>query len=478
MTAHGFMKPIVAYCNEENGGLHEILSNWTPTAGGNEWVGGTELTNRLTIDVELNWATVPTVLYARLTKRHVGETETYNITIPGTINRNVYVERLPLEIGNYSFSISVNPNYEYKIEFLQFDGTDVVGRARFFFDQSSTDVDFNSSGAGILDAGLYVDERIIAAASIPEAAPALPADGYASVIIDGGNTYAPAYVLCIVEFDGCANQTVDLEVYGYSTPPAAGGVLLTDWILLNQVEITAAGRRSFMIPLTGFSRFQVIVTAIGGAPAPNNINIRHTFISNNSDGNASAGDEVNVISLGGNPISQAFGVQNVAVPGGVAITAIPQTDVNVAEVGGVAVSAALGVQDVAVPGGVDINSIPQTDVNVAEVGGTAVTAEDGLPVAPSYWYQPQTGGHQTLNIAAAAVTTAGALTVGSYYKFDADADCYYQLGVNGAIAATAADTFMRAGSPDIVRIEAGRDYVSVIRRLTDAANGFHISKVS
>ena len=113
-----------------------------------------------------------------------------------------------------------------------------------------------------LNKGVYITDLSIATGAVPEVAPTLVTDGYPTHMLPPG-VVAP-FILGIVDLEG-TTTSVDIGLYGYTAPPAAGSTLLSAWQLIDTVTIDEPPTL-FVIPVVGFDRFDVKISAMAGGP--------------------------------------------------------------------------------------------------------------------------------------------------------------------------------------------------------------------
>jgi hypothetical protein len=120
------------------------------------------------------------------------------------------------------------------------------------------------SARDVLNHGVFLGERIVAAADVPEAPPALAADGQSIVaVFTSGITVTPPFVLCIAELEGGTDPLADLHAYAYFPHNTA---LLSSWQRVRTAVANGDTLTYVPLPTLGASRFHVIVHNIDGAP--------------------------------------------------------------------------------------------------------------------------------------------------------------------------------------------------------------------
>lgn len=312
-----------------------------------------------------------------------------------------------------------------------------------------------------LNRGIRVSDVTVASGDVPQAAPALATDGTSLPLTDGGISILPPMLLVYCDLDGGVTPTATLQFWAYSDPPAAAPALLSDWQLLSQVVVSdTLGQSAALFPLVGVQRYQVIVTAITGAPT--SICLRHIAVSHH------AADIL--ISLG-------------------IVASSP--DINLSEVGGTAIPSA-GLAGVLPVGGTEADAaVPGTSFSSRIAGivrGVLTALTDThkntllldlfgrLWTHPDPGWEPYDGASQRLDINAVGDRSA-VLTVGAEYHITATVACWIVCG-GAAVAAVAGADYRLL--PDVVfpyTVTTGKDYIAVIRETTDAASGLSICRV-
>jgi len=120
-----------------------------------------------------------------------------------------------------------------------------------------------------LNKGIYIDDREILFADIPESSPSLFSHGYAAMQDIGGGKLFPPYILVYCDLEAGTVPFAELEAWGYVAPPPAPAVgeLLSDWQRIGKFVVQDMYKPSLaLIPVTGFDRFACIVTSVAGTP--------------------------------------------------------------------------------------------------------------------------------------------------------------------------------------------------------------------
>lgn len=120
------------------------------------------------------------------------------------------------------------------------------------------------SARDVLNHGVFLGERIVAAADVPEAPPTVGTEGLSIVAtFSSGITVTPPFVLCIAELEGGTDPLADLHAYAYFPHNTA---LLSSWQRVRTAVANGDVLAYVPLPTLGASRFQVIVSNIEGAP--------------------------------------------------------------------------------------------------------------------------------------------------------------------------------------------------------------------
>lgn len=134
-----------------------------------------------------------------------------------------------------------------------------------------------------LNRGIRIVDINVASGSIPQSAPTLVSHGYPQEVSSPhGTKIRPPFVLVICDIEGGTNPTATIDMWGYAEPPSASPALLSNWQKLGSVEVADSGSFStmFLIPVIGFTRFDVPISAISGSPT--SVRMRLEGISNHS----------------------------------------------------------------------------------------------------------------------------------------------------------------------------------------------------